>query len=200
MMSVKDEDPQFEGEDLVLTGPRLDLHTVLPHEYAILKVDRADPRLWRDRGFTNPAGHLVEDPGPLPYRQPRVEADPAAAPYLLRLAVLREESVVVGSIGFHMRPDDGGMIEVGLGVEPPYRGRGYAKEMLATMWEWGTRQPGVVTLRYTVSPDNAPSQAIIRQLGFAHVGVQQDEIDGPEDIFDMPAHEYRERFVGGRLS
>jgi ribosomal-protein-alanine N-acetyltransferase len=190
----------FEGEDLVLRGPRLDLHTVLPHEYELLAVDRSDPRLWRDRGFANPAGHLVDDPGPLPFRQPRVEADPLAAPYLLRLAVLRTQAVIVGSIGFHMRPDDAGMIEVGLGVEPAYRGRGYAKEMLATMWEWVTRQSGVVTLRYTVSPDNGPSQAIIRSLGFTHVGVQQDEIDGPEDIFDMSAAEYRERFVVSPLA
>lgn len=195
MIVADDRSMPFEGEDLVLHGPRLDLHTVLPREYDILAVDRADPRLWRDRGFANPAGHLVEDPGPLPYRKPRIEADPAAAPYLLRIAVLREEGVIVGSIGFHTRPDDAGMIEVGLGVEPAYRGRGYAKEMLATMWEWGTRQPGVRILRYTVSPDNAPSQSIIRQLGFTHVGVQEDEIDGPEDIFDMPADEYRERFV-----
>lgn len=174
---------------------RLDLHTVWPDEYAILAVDRADERLWRDRGFTNPLRCLVDDPGPLPYRIPRIEADPDAAPYLLRLAVLREQAIIVGSAGFHDRPDDAGMIEIGVGIVSAYRGRGLAQELLHGMWRWVIDQPGVVTLRYTVSPDNAPSQAIIRKLGFAHVGVQIDEEDGPEDVFELSATEYRARWV-----
>lgn len=182
------------GTDLVIATPRLDLHTVLPSEYAILAVDRADPRLWTDRGFTNPEGHLVADPGPLTYRFPRIEADPEAAPYLLRLAVLRSERVIVGSAGFHARPDEDGMIEIGLGVAPARRGRGFAREMLHGMWGWVVTMPGVRTLRYTVSTANAPSQAIIRSLGFAYRGQQEDEVDGPEDIFELSADEYRARF------
>lgn len=182
--------------DAPIRTARLDLHMVTPAEYAILDVDRADPRLWIDRGFTNPVGHLVEDPGPLPFRIPRVAANPEAAPYLLRLAVLRDEAVIVGSSGFHDLPDDAGMIEIGLGIEPAYRGRGLAQELLHGMWGWVIDQPGVVTLRYTVSPDNAPSQAIIRKLGFEYRGQQIDEIDGPEDIFELSAQEYRRRFVG----
>ena len=180
--------------DLLIRTPRLDLHTVRPQDYALLAVDRSDPGLWHDRGFTNPYGHLVEDPGPLPYRLPLVAEDPAAAPYLLRMAVLRDEAVVVGSAGFHLRPDADGMIEIGLGIVPEFRGRGLATELLHGMWGWVIDQPGVVTLRYTVSPDNAPSQAIIRRLGFNHVGVQIDDIDGPEDVFELPADVYRDRF------
>lgn len=183
------------GDDRVIVTERLDLHTVLPAEYRLLAVDRADPRLWRDRGFANPLGHLVDEPGPLPYRIPRIEADPQAAPYLLRLAVLRDEGIVIGSAGFHDRPDASGMIEIGLGVVPEFQGRGYAQEMLHGMWGWVIDQPGVVTLRYTVSPDNGPSQAIIRKLGFAHVGQQIDEEDGPEDIFEMSAADYRRRHL-----
>jgi ribosomal-protein-alanine N-acetyltransferase len=183
----------FVGEDLVLRLERLDLHTVLPSEYDLLALDRSDARLWLDRGFANPLRHLVDDPGPLPYRLPRVEADPLAAPYLLRMAVLRDQGVIIGSCGFHDLPDDEGMIEIGLGVEESCRGRGYAQEMLHGMWQWVIDRPGVRTLRYTVSPDNAPSQAIIRKLGFAHMGVQIDEVDGPEDIYEMSAEEYRRR-------
>lgn len=181
--------------DLLVVTDRLDLHTVLPEEYAILEHDRADPRLWVNRGFANPLGHLVDDPGPLPFRIPRVAADPGAAPYLLRLAVLREGGIVIGSAGFHARPDDDGMIEIGLGVEPEHRGRGYAQEMLGGMWAWVLTRPEVRVLRYTVSPDNAPSQAIIRKLGFEHRGQQLDEIDGPEDIYELSADEYRRRFL-----
>lgn len=185
----------MSDDDLLIRTPRLDLHAVLPAEYALLAVDRADPRLWVDRGFANPHRHLVDDPGPLPHRVPRIAADPDAAPYLLRLAVLRDAGVVIGSAGFHDRPDAAGMIEIGLGVEPAFRGQGYAQEMLRSMWGWVIDQPGVVTLRYTVSPDNAPSQAIIRKLGFAYMGQQIDEEDGPEDIFEMSAADYRHRYL-----
>ena len=180
----------------MIVTERLELHEVRPAEYARLARNRADPELWVDRGFSNPLRHLVDDPGPLPYRIPRIEANPEAAQYLLRLAVLRDERIVIGSAGFHDLPDANGMIEIGLGVEPEYRGRGYATEMLRGMWRWVIDQPGVVTLRYTVSPDNAASQAIITRLGFARVGQQIDDEDGPEDIFEMSAEDYRRRFVG----
>lgn len=187
-----DPDPD---PDLLIATERLDLHTVLPAEYALLVHDRADPRLWADRGFTNPHRHLVDDPGPLPFRIPRVAADPDAAPFLLRLAVLREEAVVIGSAGFHARPDDDGMIEIGLGIVPEHRGRGYAQEVLRGMWAWVLTKPEVRTLRYTVSPGNAASQAIIRRFGFEFRGQQIDEEDGPEDIYEQPAYEYRRRFL-----
>lgn len=85
------------------------------------------------------------------------------------------------------------MVEIGLGVEPSERGRGYAQEMLRGMWGWVIDQPGVRTLRYTVSPDNAPSQAIIRRFDFVHCGQQVDDVDGPEDVFELSAEEYRRR-------
>jgi RimJ/RimL family protein N-acetyltransferase len=181
--------------DLVISTARLDLQTVLPAEYALLERDRADPRLWVDRGFANPLGHLVADPGPLPFRIPRVAVDPEAAPYLLRMAVLRDEAVIIGSAGFHARPDDEGMIEIGLGIVPERRGQGYAQEVLRGMWAWVLTKPEVRTLRYTVGPDNAPSQAIIRRIGFEYRGQQIDEEDGPEDVFELTADEYRRRFL-----
>jgi RimJ/RimL family protein N-acetyltransferase len=183
------------ADDLLIATERLDLHTVLPAEYRLLEHDRADPRLWIDRGFANPLRHLVDDPGPLRFRIPRVSADPEAAPYLLRLAVDRERGIVIGSSGFHDPPDDDGMIEIGLGIVEEERGRGFAQEVLHGMWTWVVGKPEVRTLRYTVSPDNAPSQAIIRKLGFAFRGQQIDEEDGPEDIFELSADEYRHRLL-----
>jgi len=184
-----------DNQDLVIRTPRLDLHTVRPVDYDLLVADPADPRLWVDRGFTNPYGHLVHDPGPLPHRVPRIAADPLAAPYLMRVAVLREDAVIVGGAGFHDRPGADGMIEIGLGVEEPFRRRGYAEEMLRGMWGWVIDQPGVRTLRYTVSPDNTASLALIARFGFARVGQQIDEEDGPEDIFELSAQEYRDRIA-----
>lgn len=184
----------MERDDVIHTA-RLDLHHVRPAEYALLAVDRGDPRLWADRGFGNPHGHLIADPGPIPFRIARMADDPQAAPWLLRLAVLRTESVIIGSVGFHGRPDADGMIEIGVSVEPAFRGVRFAQEMLHGMWGWAIGQPDVTRLRYTVSPDNAPSQAIIHRFGFAHIGTQLDDVDGIEDVYEMTSTEYRRRFA-----
>ena len=180
----------MENDSDVIRTERLDLHTVLPSEYAILAVDRGDSRLWTDRGLSNPHGHLVDDPGPLVHRIPRILADPGAAPYLLRMAVLRSEGVIIGSAGFHDRPDASGMMEIGLGIVPDWQGQGLATELLAGMWGWVVRQPGVRVLRYTVSPDNLPSQAIITKFGGLYRGQQIDEEGGPEDIYEIAVGEY----------
>jgi ribosomal-protein-alanine N-acetyltransferase len=186
--------------DLLISTPRLDLYTVRPDDYEKLTIDRADPTLWVDRGFSNPHRHLVDDPGPLPFRIPRIRNNPDQAKYLLRLAVLRERAEIIGSSGFHDAPDENGMIEIGLGVEEKFRGQGFAQEILHGMWGWVTLDPNVRVLRYTVSPTNTPSQAIIKKLGFDYCGQQIDEEDGPEDIFEMSANQYRLKFRNGSVA
>jgi len=186
--------------DLLISTARLDLHAVRPVDYEKLAIDRADPTLWVDRGFSNPHRHLVDDPGPIPYRIPRIRKNPEFAKYLLRLAVLRESGEIIGSTGFHDAPDGSGMIEIGLGVEEKFRGQGFAQEMLHGMWRWVTEDLQVKVLRYTVSPTNEPSQAIIKKLGFEYKGQQIDEEDGPEDIFEMSASHYRLKFGNGSVA
>ena len=193
---VTGSDP-MNPTDAVIATPRLDLHTVRPRDYARLEVDRADPTLWVDRGFTNPHGHFVADPGPLPYRIPLATARPETAPWLLRVAVERATSTIIGASGFHGLPDGDGMVEIGLEVVAPERRRGFAMEILHGMWGWVIDQPGVTTLRYSVSPDNTASQHIVRGLGFTWVAQQIDDVDGPEDVFEMSAADYRQRYHAG---
>jgi len=183
-------------EPAVIATARLDLHAVLPAEYRLLAQDRSDPRLWANRGFANPHGHLVDDPGPLPHRWPRIQEHLDQAGYLLRMAVDRRLAVIVGSAGFHDLPNEAGMIEIGLEVVPACRRQGYARELLHGMWGWVIDKPGVRVLRYTVSPANLPSQELIRSLGFEVVGQQLDPVDGPEDIYELSAQDYRRRFLG----
>jgi RimJ/RimL family protein N-acetyltransferase len=82
------------------------------------------------------------------------------------------------------------MIEIGLGIEEPFQNKGYAKEALAGMWKWACSFSEVKTLRYTVSPDNLPSIAVITYFGFTFQGQQMDEIDGPENIYEMSTMDF----------
>jgi RimJ/RimL family protein N-acetyltransferase len=62
------------------------------------------------------------------------------------------------------------------------------------MWNWALTHPEVKTLRYTVSPENAPSIAVIKYFGFDFKGQQLDDIDGPEDIYEMDRDSFQKRW------
>ena len=181
-------------QDLVIQTNRLLLCTVLPDEYERLALNQADPNLWVDRGFSDPDKYFLNNPNPIKYRLPRVRQNPEYAKYLLRVAVLKDNPIIIASAGFHDAPDSDGMIEIGFGVDKKYQGRGFGQELLHGMWSWVVNDPQVKTLRYTVSPDNLISQNIIKKLGFKHIGQQIDDEDGPEDIYELSASDYKLKF------
>jgi [ribosomal protein S5]-alanine N-acetyltransferase len=92
---------------------------------------------------------------------------------------------VVGGAGFHAAPDAEGMVEVGYGIDPAFRRRGYARAVLLLMVEQARAHPDVRTLRATVSPDNTASLGLVAQLPFVEVGEQWDDEDGLETIFEL---------------
>ena len=74
---------------------------------------------------------------------------PAGDPGLLGLGpwvvVERGARVVVGSAGFLGRPREGAL-EVGFGVVPAHRNRGFASEAARALVEWGLRRNGVARI------------------------------------------------------
>ena len=92
----------------------------------------------------------------------------------------------VGYANFHAPPDDRGMVEIGYQVVAHLRGRGYASEAAAAMWQWAADH-GARVLRASIAPSNAPSIALVERAGFRHVGQQYDEVDGLELLWERPA-------------
>ena len=66
-----------------------------------------------------------------------------------------------------------------------HRRRGLASEAVAAMFDWARREHGVHRFRASVAPDNAASQAVIARFGFRQTGVQWDDLDGEELVFDL---------------
>lgn len=182
------------NQDLIIESHRLLLYTVLTAEYELLEIDRTHPNLWVDRGFSDPNKHFLIGPDPIKHRLPKVRQNPQWAKYLLRMAVLKDEQIVIGSAGFHTAPGSDGMIEIGFSVDKPFQGKGYGQEILHGMWGWVVGDPLVKTLRYTVSPNNTISKHIIKKFGFTHKGQQIDKEDGPEDIYELAVSEYKLKF------
>jgi len=123
----------------------------------------------------------------LEYRIADLSADPTVQPWLGRAIVLDDGSGrrIIGSIGFHSRPDERGQVEVGYRVEPDHRRQGVASEVVQALFDWACREHGVTRFRAATAPDNVASQAVLRRFGFRQVGVQIDDIDGKELVFEL---------------
>ena len=188
---------ELHGDDHFST-PHLELYLITPEELVALRPHPADNSIFSDRPFINPHGILTSENLPRENRIKDVELHPENIKWYYRLIVLRETSEVIGSISFHAGPDADGMVEIGFGIHENFRNCGYGKEALMAMFMWACEQPTVKTLRYTVATNNAPSQAIVQKFNFAHKGVQIDDEDGPEDIYEMSTEEYFSRFVAMR--
>ncbi|MEP6637800.1 MAG: GNAT family N-acetyltransferase [Chloroflexota bacterium] len=123
----------------------------------------------------------------LQFRIADLSVDPAAQPWLGRAIVLMHPDgtpEVIGSAGFHAPPGPDGRVEVGYRVQPEYRRQGVATEVVHALFDWANEQ-GVDRFRASVAAHNVPSLAIITGLGFHQVGIQIDDIDGEELVFEL---------------
>ena len=183
---------------VVLETNRLELHPVSVEDLLLLESDPLSEKLFADKSFTNPYQVLQIGPSPVRFRAPQVRQNPELNIWFIRWIVEKSSNQVVGSISFHSAPDGEGRIEIGLGIAEEKQNLGYAKEALLAMWSWALEMPGVKTFRYTVSPQNAPSISVIKFFDFDHIGVQIDEEDGPEDIYEMDCKTFAENLANYR--
>jgi ribosomal-protein-alanine N-acetyltransferase len=75
-------------------------------------------------------------------------------------------------------------VEIGYTIEEPWRGHGYATAA-ATELLRRAEERGVRHYLASTTPDNEPSLAIIRKLGFRQTGEAIDEEDGLELVFEL---------------
>jgi len=119
-------------------------------------------------------------------RATQVVEHPEDQPWVTGLLIDEDTGEVVGAGGFHAAPDEHGMVEVGYGVDPAYRRRGYARAALMQMIDRARADESVHVFRVTVSPTNTASLGLVSQLPFLEVGEQWDDEDGLELIFELP--------------
>ena len=111
----------------------------------------------------------------------RMETNPGRRDWMVRLMVTRNKEVI-GHCGFHGPPEVIGRAEIGYTVFTKHRGQGFAKEAARALVGWALSH-GETEVYASVSPDNAPSLAVVSSLGFKQVGTQDDEVDGLELVF-----------------
>jgi ribosomal-protein-alanine N-acetyltransferase len=146
------------------------------------------------------------DGGELPFAVPPGWPDEHDARFLrLRLRQLREsperlkwpvcaivlDGAIVGHIGYHGPPGANALsapdaIEVGYTIFPEHRRQGYATEAVRGLLEHARGQ-GIHRFVASVGPQNEPSLALVRRLGFVEVGRHWDDEDGEELEFELNA-------------
>lgn len=97
--------------------------------------------------------------------------DPRALGWGVWIARHREENAIVGHAGFKGRPDRDGTVEIGYGIAPPHRGRGYATEAVKALCRWSLTHPAVRRVVAECAPDNAASILVLGKTGFRPTGV-----------------------------
>lgn len=110
---------------------------------------------------------------------------PERAPWFLRAIVEDESQRMIGHVGFHGPPDVAGLAEIGYTIFPEHRRKGFAEEAVRALFAWALEKKGVKGFRASVGPWNDPSLKMVAKLGFRQVGVQWDERDGQELVFEL---------------
>ena len=109
----------------------------------------------------------------------------------MRAVILREPvRTMIGHAGFHGQPGVNGKqdpeaVELGYTIFEPHRGHGYATEAAQALMDWAREEKGISRFFASVAPDERPSLAIVRKLGFVQTGEQWDEEDGLELVFEL---------------
>lgn len=100
------------------------------------------------------------------------------------------DGLMIGHAGYHGPPGTNSTqnpeaVEYGYQIFPDHRGRGYATQAATMLMDLAEERAGIRHFVLAVSPENEPSLAIVRKLGFVRTGEQIDEEDGLEHIFEL---------------
>lgn len=119
-------------------------------------------------------------------------ADEEYSSWGLHAIGLRKSLEMVGHIGFHTRPNPEYLqsiapnaIEIGYTIFLPHRRQGFAEEAIYGLLNWAIKRQPLDSFIASVSPDNLPSTALVKKLGFEKISEQIDEVDGLEFIYSL---------------
>ena len=172
-----------------IRGERVELVSMTPSAIDALLNGRRDEAA-AELGLVLPDGWPdAHDESFLRLRLGQMRARPEVQEWAVRaLTFVGDDRRFAGHLGFHGPPGVNALrrsdaVELGYMVLPPYRQRGYATEAVRAMIDWAREERDIRVFVASIVPDNEPSLALVRRLGFVHVGEHWDEEDGLE-------HEY----------
>jgi ribosomal-protein-alanine N-acetyltransferase len=124
----------------------------------------------------------------LGYRLGQMREDARFETWCPNVVVL--DGQMIGHAGYHGPPGNNSTqnpnaVEFGYTIEPGWRGRGFATQAAVMLMDLAEKRAGIRHFVLAVSPNNDPSLAIVRKLGFVKTGEHIDEVDGLEHVFEL---------------
>jgi ribosomal-protein-alanine N-acetyltransferase len=115
-----------------------------------------------------------------------IRADPEGRLWGDRLMITRSDPRrCIGSVVFHGKPDESGLVEVGYGVDDGSQGQGLATEAVRAAIEWAAAQPGVRVISATTFPLHIPSIRVLEKCGMRRSGFRDHELLGELLVFEL---------------
>jgi ribosomal-protein-alanine N-acetyltransferase len=104
---------------------------------------------------------------------PWVAEDPPRLGYGPWVVIARDERSVVGSAGFTGTLKEDASLELGFGIHPGFRNRGYAAESVRALVDWALGRPSVEKVVARCKPGNLPSVRVLQKIGMTRLGEQE---------------------------
>ncbi|WP_313182497.1 GNAT family N-acetyltransferase [Lacrimispora sp.] len=84
---------------------------------------------------------------------------------------LKESNIIIGTCGFHNWNHRHKRAEIGYELHEDYWGKGYAKEAIKTIIEYGFSNMQLSRIEAMVYPENKNSEKLLRKIGFDYEGL-----------------------------
>lgn len=105
--------------------------------------------------------------------------------YTLWVMIERNLKSVIGLFSLNGKPNSNGEVEVFFSIEPPYRQKGYATEVMKKILEWGTKSKLFKYVLIEADFRNKAAMASLKKLGFQRVikDIDEDETESQPTKF-----------------
>jgi RimJ/RimL family protein N-acetyltransferase len=100
---------------------------------------------------------------------------------------------VVGACGYKAPPNEVGEAEIGYGVAPERRRRGFATRAVDLLLEAARDDAQVRVITAQTALDNLPSQRVLEANGFAAIGRAHDADEGEMIVWRLELSQKRDR-------
>lgn len=89
--------------------------------------------------------------------------------------ILTAENRAIGSACFMGPPNEKGEVEIGYGINEPYRRQGYMTEAVIALSNWALAQEGVHAITAKTDKDNSASWRVLEKAGLVKSGEDDEE-------------------------
>ena len=100
--------------------------------------------------------------------------DPSLLGWGVWLVIDKENHTIIGDIGFKGKPDSESTVEVGYGMAPAARNKGYATEAVREVVRWAFSTDHVQKVVAECLMDNLPSIKVLEKLNMEKIGTKDN--------------------------